>query len=151
MLYEENVSAKQDEKKEDDRLPRAHENRERPQDHQPPPQSRPQNPLRVKFPKEARLLTRRQFQRVSKEGSRKVGSYLCVDCRPANQSRLGISASAKYGSSPERNRFKRLVREAFRTSKDILPTFELHVIPRQRAKHASCSQVKDELVRLVCT
>lgn len=105
----------------------------------------------MKFPKEARLLTRRQFQRVSKEGSRKVGSYLCVDCRPAKQAKLGISASAKYGSSPERNRFKRLIREAFRTSQDILPTFELHVIPRQRAKHASCSQVKDELVRLICT
>ncbi|HSX25644.1 MAG TPA: ribonuclease P protein component [Chlamydiales bacterium] len=103
----------------------------------------------MKFPKRSRLLARRDFQRVAKAGDRRVGKLFCIDCRPAEKARLGISASGKYGSSPERNRFKRLIREAFRLSQNVLPKLELNVIPRQYAKKASCSDVMDELLRLL--
>jgi ribonuclease P protein component len=103
----------------------------------------------LNFSKSMRLRSRREFQRVAKEGKRQVGRFLCVDCRPASKLKLGISASGRYGSSPERSRFKRLVREAFRVSYASLPPLELNVIPRQCAKTASCADIRDELLRLL--
>lgn len=86
---------------------------------------------------------------MAREGSRRVGRLICVDLCSAPAQRLGITASGRYGSSPERNRFKRLVREAFRTSREALPArTELHVVPRQNAKGVSCAAVKEELIRL---
>jgi ribonuclease P protein component len=101
------------------------------------------------FTKDVRLLSQREFRRVVREGNRLVGRYLCIDYRRAPKLKLGISASGKYGSSPERNRFKRLVREAFRQSYSTLPPLELNVIPRQCAKKACCGDIADELVRLL--
>lgn len=131
------------------RLPRPHENSRWSQNHQPPPQSGPQKTGRLIFPKALRLTSRREFQRVVREGKRLVGRFLCIDYRRAQQPKLGISASARFGSAPERNRFKRLVREAFRQSYASLPPFELNVVPRQCAKQARCAEILDELVRLL--
>lgn len=97
-----------------------------------------------------RLKSRREFQRVMKEGKRHVGRFLCIDSRPSSRSKLGISASSRYGSSPERNRFKRLVREAFRLSYASLPPRELNVVPRQNAKMAKQADIQNELRRLLC-
>jgi ribonuclease P protein component len=86
-----------------------------------------------------------------KGSERRVGKLLCVDRSPAKQLRLGITASNQYGSAPERNRFKRLVREAFRTSYHHLPQkMELNVIPRSHAKTASYHEVVAELLKLCC-
>lgn len=102
------------------------------------------------FSKEHRLLKRRDFKRVSREGKRLIGRYLCIDCRPAPLSRLGISASTHYGSSPERNRFKRLVREAFRLNKAAFSQkLELNVIPRKFAKQAMLADIQNELLKLL--
>jgi len=103
----------------------------------------------VKFPKSARLLTRRDFQKVSKEGGRRVGKLLCADVREADAPKLGISASTRYGSALERNRFKRLVRESFRKSMSSIPPLEINIVPRQHAKGASQGEIFDELMRLL--
>ncbi len=78
-----------------------------------------------------------------------VGKTLCIDYRPAKISRLGLTASGRYGSSCERNRFKRLVREAFRLARNELPPMDLHVVPRQRAKQAKLCDIEVELRRLL--
>ncbi len=149
MNHETYIPTQQTPPQENPRIPRSYEDSRRTQSHQPPPPPRPQKTSRLIFSKELRLRKRGEFQRVAKEGKRLVGRYLCVDCRPAKKARLGISASARYGSSPERNRFKRLVREAFRHSYAALPSLDLNVIPRQCAKKATCSNITDELVRLL--
>jgi ribonuclease P protein component len=100
------------------------------------------------FLKEFRLLSKSDFWALKKEGRRLVGKYLCVDVRPAPKARLGITASGHYGSSCERNRFKRLIREAFRLNRSRLPGAELHVVPRQRAKGARLIDIEGELKRL---
>lgn len=79
-----------------------------------------------------------------------MGKYLCVDRRKGARTRLGITASTRYGNSPERSRFKRLVREAFRTSKHRLPPdLEINVFPRQKAKEAKMGDIQGELLRLL--
>lgn len=86
-----------------------------------------------------------------KQGNRLVGQFLCVDRKKAQALRFGITASGRYGDSPERNRFKRLVREAFRTSRYLLPQdIEINILPRQKAKSAKMGDIQKELLKLLC-
>lgn len=148
MKHETHIPTKQAPPQENNRLSRKNENCIGAQYHQPPPKKGPQEASRLTLPKSSRLLRPRDFARV-RSGKRLVGRYLVVDVRPAKFSRLGISASAKYGNSPERNRFKRLVREAFRKSRSSFPTFEMNVIPRSLAKRATAQQIFEELKDLL--
>ncbi len=147
--HETHLPTQQTPPQENDRLPRPHENHRRTQSDQPPPPPRAQKTGRLNFPKTVRLRSRGEFQRVNREGKRLVGRYLCVDCRPATRLKLGISASGRYGNAPERNRFKRLVREAFRQNYGALRLLELNVIPRQCAKKATCAAISAELIQLL--
>lgn len=140
------------------RLPGPHENSERPQSDQPPPQIGAQGPFRLIFRKRDRLLKRHEFRRVSREGKRLVGARICIDLAKGSSKgskdfglRLGITASARYGSAPERNRFKRLVREAFRLSRAHLPSgLEINISPRKRALEATFAEIACELRQLLC-
>jgi len=157
MNYEAHLPTQQTSPQKINRLPGQDENHRRAKSNQPAPPRRTQDSFCLsclkstsRFPKELRLRSRREFHRVSKEGQRRVGRFLCVDVRSGEKLKLGISASGRYGDSHERNRFKRLVREAFRTSYALLPPrLELNVIPRQGAKNAVCSDIRTELLRLL--
>lgn len=86
-----------------------------------------------------------------KQGDRLIGRFLCIDRKKGPHLRFGITASGRYGNSPERNRFKRLVREAFRTSRHLLPVdIELNILPRQKAKFAKMQDIQSELLKLLC-
>jgi len=49
-------------------------------------------------------------------------------------SRLGLAVSRKYGNAVQRNRFKRQVRDAFRTGDYHSMSIDILVIPMQRAE-----------------
>lgn len=149
MDHETNLSTQQTMPKKEVRIPSPDENGLRTQGHQPPPQSGQEKTSRLIFPKSHRLRSRSEFQKVSKRGKRFVGVYLCLDCLPAKKARLGISVSAKFGSAPERNRFKRQVREVFRRNYPLFPSYEFNVIPRQRAKRASSKDLMNELLKFL--
>ncbi len=143
------IPAQQTPPQKDHRISCSHENSGGTKSDQPAPQSRQKKTGCLTFPKAVRLRSRREFQRVARVGKRLVGRFLCIDYRPAKLLKLGISASTRYGSAPERNRFKRLVREAFRRSYDSLPAYEINIVPRQCAKNAKCGEICDELIRLM--
>lgn len=73
------------------------------------------------FPKENRLLSRGDFSYLKSKSKKIVQKTLIAYVKPTQIeekafSRLGISASRKFGKANKRNLFKRLIRETFRKS-----------------------------------
>jgi ribonuclease P protein component len=67
-----------------------------------------------------------------------------------NRSKLGVTVSKRFGDAHRRNRFKRIVREAFRLSQHDFPTgYEINVKPRSIADKASMQHIRSELLRLL--
>ncbi len=148
MKHETHIPTEQTETETQIRVPRPDENGRRAKSDSPPPKSRTKSSLRLRA--SDKLKKRAEFLAVSKKGNRLVGKFLCLDLRRGSRLRLGITASTHYGNSPERNRFKRLVREAFRTGRHRLPVnLDLNVLPRQKAKEAKMGDIQDELFRLL--
>lgn len=86
----------------------------------------------LNFPKSSRVLCRRHFQKIMRAGNRLSGSSVVFfyAFSVSKKARLGITVSKKYGKSHERNRFKRIVREAFRCSQASLPqNIDINVLP----------------------
>lgn len=78
---------------------------------------------RFGFPRQARLLRKRDFMRVySREAVRLRLPPLraCALRRPEGQSRLGLAVGRKVGKAVVRNRWKRAIREAFRLNRHRL-------------------------------
>ncbi|MBF0429361.1 MAG: ribonuclease P protein component [Magnetococcales bacterium] len=69
-----------------------------------------------RFPKSARLLKPREFQRVSSQGRRLTTRLFILLVRDTDQKlpRAGLTVSRKVGNAVTRNRVKRVMREFFR-------------------------------------
>ncbi|HUP77363.1 MAG TPA: ribonuclease P protein component [Pirellula sp.] len=76
-----------------------------------------------RFPKSVRLVSQLDFDRAFHEGVVASDSVLVIYAVRGKLAwtRIGLSVSKRVGNSPIRNRWKRLIREAFRRQKAVLP------------------------------
>ena len=77
-----------------------------------------------KFPKSDRILKRDDFRRVYDQGRKLQARYFTafiVASKEGERPRIGLTATRKIGNSVERNRARRLLREAFRKNKWLVP------------------------------
>lgn len=78
-----------------------------------------------------RIKKQADFNRLFQKGKRAFSSSLTVLYAPAKEMRMGISVGKKHGKSVQRNRIKRLLREAFRaTSSEMKGTYSFILIPK---------------------
>lgn len=108
----------------------------------------------LSFPKTARLLKANQFRRVMKYGITFSGKFLFIQACESRKSslKLGLTVSRKFGKATKRNRFKRLVREAFRLSQhELPPCLHLNIRPATKSStEPSLGDVQQEL-RALCS
>jgi ribonuclease P protein component len=96
-------------------------------------------------PKRRRLSRSGEFDRVYRDGSSHATRYLVLYTFPRrdeerDEVRLGVSVSRKVGGAVERNRVKRVLREAFWGLSDRLP-------PRHDFVIVARTEIKDLIER----
>jgi len=104
-----------------------------------------------RFHKSDRLLTSFEFQRVYESGAHAADDTLVVIVSPNSleKSRLGLAVSRKAGNAVVRNRWKRRIREAFRTTRSNFP-IGLDVVVRPRKGGMPDSRlIHQSLARLI--
>ena len=103
------------------------------------------------LPRRERVRKRREYVAIQGQGRKlHTDSFLVFVLEHAGSpTRLGVTVSKKVGGSVERNRVKRLVREAFRRSKTLFPQgLDVVFVAKRAAVAADFEQVMREIERL---
>ena len=78
-----------------------------------------------------RLKKQADFQKLFQKGKRVHTPSLTLLYRPSDKMTMGISIGKKHGKSVQRNRIKRLLREAFRhVQADMVGTYAIVLVPK---------------------
>ena len=135
------------------RLSQANENRQGTSNHQSTTKLRTEEIVSVKlqFPRSRRLRSRDEFRRVKKYGKRITGRTVIFDVLTEKfpYRLLGVTASKRFGNAVARNRFKRLIREAFRTQQYLLPPgLIINVSPRTNESMPTFQEILEDFTLL---
>jgi ribonuclease P protein component len=108
--------------------------------------------VRLRLSRFQRLLSRHDFRAVYQEGRRFVGKRLVLFYLTdlTSHPRLGITITKKWGKAHDRNRFKRVAREAFRKLYPNLPIgLVINIHPKEGYRDLTPDEVETELNNLV--
>jgi len=105
--------------------------------------------IRFEFSRKLRLLRSREFERVYGHRCSTANDLLVLygTRNDLGFPRLGLTVSRKVGGAVRRNRWKRVIREAFRLSQSELPALDLICLPRPSATPC-LSQLRQSLPKL---
>ncbi|MCK4934204.1 MAG: ribonuclease P protein component [Simkaniaceae bacterium] len=99
-----------------------------------------------KFPKTYRLLKSFEFKRIAKTRNRFFGDNIVIYYRRASSPKLGLTVTKRFGNAVKRNRFKRVVREAYRS---LLPSnkapIEINIAPQKSLIEIRSSEILEDL------
>ena len=110
----------------------------------------PANSHSARFPATSRLKRQADFAAVFAGGKVATDSVLVIHAIRYLQAgtKLGLSISKKVGNSPQRNRWKRLIREAFRRNTGQLPQHLWIVVRPRRGAVPDFHAIEASLLRL---
>ena len=97
------------------------------------------------FPRSARLLTAGDYSQVFKQNKRYSDNYWTILVRrdESRPTRLGLAIAKKRAKrAVDRNKLKRVVREAFRYQQSTLAGLEMVVMNRDAATKASTAELR---------
>lgn len=102
-----------------------------------------------RFSKQLRLLRASDFERVLSARQSTSNGWLVLygATNELGHPRLGMTVSRRAGNAVVRNRWKRLLREAFRLSQDELPPLDMVCVVRGQAP-PTFSQMREALIAL---
>jgi ribonuclease P protein component len=106
---------------------------------------------RLTLPTQRRLRRKSDFEAAYARGRRFGNGFFAVTARPNDIGgpRLGLAVSVKNaGSSVERNRLRRTIRESFRLHQHDLPAVDIVVSARGRARDATGAELRANLLPL---
>ncbi len=106
---------------------------------------------RLTLPAQRRLRRKSDFEAAYARGRRMGNGFFAVIATPNDSGgpRLGLAVSLRVaGSSVERNRLRRTIRESFRLHQHELPAVDLVVSARDRARDAQGSDLRESLLAL---
>ena len=104
------------------------------------------------FPKNERLLNRKNFVNLNRLGKRYRTEHFTVISKQNGLgiSRLGITVSKKIGKAVKRNKVKRLLREFFRLNKHCCPKgYDIVIIANNGADGLFFRKIKEELCEII--
>jgi ribonuclease P protein component len=114
--------------------------------------SLPNNPGRLNFPREARLVRRGEFDAVYRAGKRRSSSHFTVFLR-ANElplSRFGFSIKKALGGAVVRNRMRRRLRELVRCHRqEISAGWDIVIHPKISVAQTPLPALTQDLLRLL--
>jgi ribonuclease P protein component len=102
-----------------------------------------------RFPKRARLLRASEFERVFDAGNSASDAWIVLygAASELGHPRMGLTVSRRVGGAVVRNRWKRLLREAFRLIQGDLPPQDLVCVVRGQSP-PTLGQIRESLIAL---
>lgn len=106
---------------------------------------------RYSFTKAERIVKKKDFESVRKQGRKLVSQNLVIFLKANNLDirRLGLAVSSKVGSAVKRNRIKRLLRECFRLNKETFPpSSDMFISVKPGFNLSGYQEVEEELKKI---
>ncbi len=108
----------------------------------------------MRFPREARLVRRGEFDAVYRAGRRRSSAHFTVFLRANElpQSRFGVSIKKALGGAVVRNRIRRRVREIVRCHRrEISAGWDIVIHPKSAVAQAPFAELTADLLRLLAS